>query len=177
MDVFKAIEDRRSIRAFTDKPVTDKDVIRILDAARQAPSAGNLQPWEFIVVRDAGIKKGLVEAALDQAFIEEASVVIVVCADKLRSSQRYDRRGANLYCLQDTAAAIQNLHLAAHALGLGTSWIGAFNEAEIRKLLTIPLNVRPVAIIPVGYPAEEPMPRRRRSLVEIVHYEKFGRKE
>jgi nitroreductase len=176
MDVFKAINGRRSIRAFTNKPVSDEDVKIILEAARQAPSAGNLQPWEFIVVRDAEIKRGLAQAALNQTFIEEASVVIVACANKSRSSPRYGSRGANLYCIQDTAAAIQNLHLAANALGLGTCWVGAFNEAEAKKLLSTPVNVRPVAIIPVGYPAEKPKPRPRRPLTEIVHHEKFGRK-
>jgi len=176
LDVFKAIEGRRSIRAFTSKPVSEKDIVKILNAARQAPSAGNLQPWEFIVVRDATVKRGLARAALDQAFIEEASVVIVVCADESRSSRRYGRRGSTLYCFQDTAAAIQNLHLAAYALGLSTCWVGAFDEAEARKLLNTPLNVRPVAIIPVGYPAEAPKPPRRRPLTEIVHYEKFSQK-
>jgi nitroreductase len=174
LDVFEAIKGRRSVRAFTDKPVSDEDVMTILDAARQAPSAGNLQPWEFIVVRDAEIKKELAKAALDQTHIEEASVVIVVCADKSRSSRIYGSRGSTLYCIQDTAAAIQNLHLAAYALGLSTCWVGAFNEAEARKLLNTPLNVRPVAIIPVGYPAEKPKQRQRRQLTEIVHYEKFG---
>ena len=176
MDVFKAIKGRRSLRAFTNKPVPDKDVMKILDAARQAPSAGNLQPWEFIVVRDVEIKKGLAQAALNQTFIEEVSVVIVVCADKSRSSRRYGSRGSSFFCIQDTAAAIQNLHLAAHALGLGTCWVGAFNEAEARKLLSTPPNIRPVAIIPVGYPAEKPTHRPRRPLTEIVHHEKFGRK-
>jgi len=174
MDILEAIKGRRSVRAFTDKPVPDEDIMTILDAARQAPSAGNLQPWEFIVVKDAEIKKGLAQAALDQASIEEVSVVIVVCADKSRSSSRYGSRGSTLYCIQDTAAAIQNLHLAAHALGLGTCWVGAFNETEARKLLNAPLNVRPVAIIPVGYPAEKPKPRPRRPLTEIVHRERFG---
>ncbi len=176
MDVFEAIEARRSIRSFTDKKVSDEDVMKILDAARQAPSAGNLQPWEFIVVRDGKIKRALAEAALEQHFIEEAPVVIVACADKSRSSRRYGSRGSTLYCIQDTGAAIQNLHLAAYALGLGTCWVGSFSEAKTRKLLELPLNVRPVAIIPVGYPAEKPKPRNRRPLTDIVHFGKFGRK-
>jgi nitroreductase len=176
MDVFEAIKGRRSVRAFTSKPVSDEDVMTLLDAARQAPSAGNLQPWEFIVVRDAEIKKGLAQAALNQTFIEEASVVIVVCADESRSSRGYGSRGSTLYCIQDTAAAVQNMHLAAHALELSTCWVGAFEEAEARKLLDTPPNVRPVAIIPVGYPAEKPKLRPRRLLAEIVHREKFGRK-
>ena len=107
MDVFEAIKGRRSVRAFTNKPVSDEEVMKLIDAARWAPSAGNIQPWEFVIVRDPEIKRGLSAAALDQTFIEEAPVVIVVCANQLRSGSGYGSRGVNLYCLQDTAAAIQ----------------------------------------------------------------------
>jgi nitroreductase len=110
---------------------------------------------------------------LDQTFIEEAPAVIVVCANENRSSQRYGVRGKTLYCIQDTAAAIQNIHLAAYSLGLGTCWVGAFKEEEAREILKIPQGIRPVAIIPVGYPAEAPSPRNRRSISQIVHYETF----
>jgi nitroreductase len=176
VDVFEAIKGRRSIRAFTDEPVSEDEVNQLLDAARRAPSAGNIQPWEFVVVRDAKLKRGLVEAALNQTFIEEAPVVFVVCANQTRSSRRYGSRGASLYCLQDTAAAIQNINLAAYALGLATCWVGAFQEEEARKVLQISDGVRPVAIIPVGHPAEKPAPRSRRPVSEIVHREVFGRK-
>lgn len=176
MDVFEAIKKRRSVRAFTNEPVSAKEVMKLIDAARWAPSAGNIQPWEFVVVRDPEIKRGLSAAALDQTFIEEAPVVIVVCANQLRSSRGYGSRGVNLYCLQDTAAATQNMLLTAHALGLATCWVGAFQEKEARKVLNIPSGVRPVAIIPVGHPAEKPMARSRRPLSEIVHHETFERK-
>ena len=96
MDVFKAIKGRRSVRAFTDEPVSEEEINQLLDAARWAPSAGNIQPWEFIVVRDAKVKRGLVEAALNQTFIEEAPVVLVVCANPTRSSRRYGSRGISL---------------------------------------------------------------------------------
>jgi SagB-type dehydrogenase family enzyme len=148
-------------------------VDRLIDAARWAPSAGNIQPWEFIIVRKPETKRKLAEAALEQTFIEEAPVVIVVCADENRSSQGYGTRGKTLYCLQDTAAATQNIHLAAYALGLGTCWVGAFREDEAKKILNIPSGVRPVAIIPVGYPAEKPQPRNRRPINQITHYESF----
>jgi len=150
--------------------------MKIIDAARLAPSAGNIQPWEFVVVRDPEIKRGLSAAALDQTFIEEAPVVIVVCANQLRSARGYGTRGVNLYCLQDTAAATQNMLLAACALGLATCWVGAFNEEEARRVLNIPNGVRPVAIVPVGHPAEKPEAPERRSLSEIVHNETFRRK-
>jgi len=173
MDVLEAIKSRRSIRAFKSEDVPPEIVEKLIDAARWAPSAGNIQPWEFIIVRNPETKRRLVEAALGQTFIEEAPVVIVVCADEFRSSQGYGARGRTLYCLQDTAAATQNIHLAAHSLGLSTCWVGAFNEEEARKTLKIPLGMRPVAIIPVGYPAEAPPPRSRRPISQIVHYETF----
>jgi len=173
MDVLEAIKGRRSIRAFKSQAVSTEIVERLIDAARWAPSAGNIQPWEFIIIRNPEIKRNLAKAALNQSFIEEAPVVIVVCADEIRSSQGYGVRGKTLYCIQDTAAATQNIHLAAYSLGLGTCWVGAFNEEEVRKILEIPQGVRPVAIIPVGYPAEKPPARNRRPLNQIIHYEKF----
>lgn len=177
MNVFEAIKSRRSVRAFTNEQVSDEEVMKLIDATRWAPSAGNIQPWEFVVVCDSEIKRGLAVAASEQTFIEEAPVVIVVCANQLRSSSGYGSRGANLYCLQDTAAATQNMLLAAHALGLATCWVGAFQEEEARKVLNIPNGVRPVAIIPVGHPAEKPEVPERRLLSEIVHHETFGRKQ
>ncbi len=176
MDVFEAINSRRSVRAFTEQPVSEKDVEKLIEAARCAPSAGNIQPWEFIVVREQETKKRLREAALDQTFIEEAPVVIVVCANFWRSGQGYGPRGINLYSLQDTAAATQNMLLAAAALGLATCWVGAFQEEEARNLLNIPDGVRPVAIIPIGHAAEKASARSRRPLDRIVHYEMYGGK-
>jgi nitroreductase len=173
MDVLKAIKRRRSVRAFKDKDVPQEIVERLIDGARRAPSAGNIQPWEFIIVRKPEIKRRLAEAALDQTFIEEAPVVVVVCANENRSSRGYGVRGETLYCIQDTAAAIQNIHLLAYSLGLGTCWVGAFGEEEAREILKIPLGVRPVAIIPVGCPAESPSPPSRRPLRQIIHYETF----
>jgi nitroreductase len=173
LEVFEAIKGRRSIRAFQNRDIPPEMVDRLIDAARWAPSAGNIQPWEFIIVREPETRRKLAEAALEQTFIEEAPVVIVVCADENRSSQGYGTRGKTLYCLQDTAAATQNIHLAAYALGLGTCWVGAFREDEAKKILNIPSGVRPVAIIPVGYPAEKPQPRNRRPINQIIHYESF----
>jgi nitroreductase len=176
LDVFEAIRGRRSVRAFTKKPVSDEEITKLIDAASWAPSAGNIQPWEFIIVRDTKIKRELSTAALDQTFIEEAPVVIVVCANQMRSGRGYGSRGVNLYCLQDTAAATQNMLLAAHAIGLAACWIGAFQEEEARKVLNIPSGIRPVAIVPLGHPAEKPMERSKRPLSEIVHHETCGRK-
>jgi len=173
MDVLEAIRGRRSIRAFKSKDVPPEIVEKLIDAARWAPSAGNIQPWEFIVVRRSEIKGRLAEAALNETLIEKAPVVIVVCADENRSFEGYRMRGKTLYCIQDTAASIQNILLAAYSLGLGTCWIGAFREEEVKEILKIPLGVRPVAIIPVGYPTESPLPRRKRNINQILHYETF----
>lgn len=173
MDLFEAIKHRRSTRAYTKENVSEEEIEKLIEAAGWAPSAGNIQPWEFIIVRDVKTKQKLAAAALDQIFIEEAPVVIVVCADEAQSSQGYGNRGATLYCIQDTAAAIENILLAAHALGLGTCWVGAFREDLVKKALNAPMNVRPVAIVPVGYAAEKPNAPMKKSLNEIVHYETF----
>jgi len=173
LDVFEAIKKRRSVRAYTNEEVSEGDVEKLIEAARLAPSAGNIQPWEFVIVRNAETKRKLATAALHQTFIEESPVVIVVCADVARSSWGYGSRGANLYCLQDTAAATENILLAAQALGLATCWVGAFHEDEVAKVVNTPRNVRPVAIVPVGRPAEKPRAPPKTSLREIVHYETF----
>jgi len=173
LDVFEAIKERRSIRAYTDEKVSDKDVERLIEAARWAPSAGNSQPWEFVVVKDVEMKRKLSDAALNQTFIEKAPVVIVVCADLNRSSRGYGSRGEHLYSIQDTAAATENILLAAQELGLATCWVGAFHENEVAKAVKAPRNLRPVAIVPVGHPAVRPMVSPRRSVDEIVHYETF----
>jgi len=173
MDILEAIKGRRSIRAFRSKDVPEEIVEKLVDAARYAPSAGNIQPWEFIVVRKPEIRRGLAEAALAQTFIEEASVVIVVCANENRSLMGYGTRGKTLYCIQDTAAAIQNILLTAYSLGLGTCWVGAFREDEAREVLKIPQGIRPVAMVPIGYPAETPPPRSKRTIDQIVHHETF----
>jgi nitroreductase len=173
VDVFEAIKRRRSIRAFKTRNVSNEIVEKLLDAARFAPSAGNIQPWEFVVIRKAEMKKKLSEAAFGQSLIEEASVVIVICANEVSSARGYGLRGKSLYCIQDTAAATQNILLAAYSLGLGTCWIGAFKEQEVAKILKAPEGVRPTAIILVGYPDETPSPRNMRSVNQIVHYETF----
>ena len=157
MDFWQAMEARQSVRAFDQQRDVPPDVVtRLLHAAIRAPSAGNCQPWHFFVVRDQETKKALARAALNQWFLSEAPVVIVVCADPERSARRYGDRGRNLYSLQDTAAAAENLLLAAVASGLGACWVGAFDEDAAAEALDLSSHLRPVAIIPIGYPAERP---------------------
>jgi len=173
LNIFDLFKSRRSIRSFKSEDVPDEYIKKILEAARWAPSAGNIQPWEFIIVKNPETKREIARAALNQTFIEEAPIVIVVCADESRSSWAYGSRGANLYCIQDTAAATENMLLAACALGLGACWVGAFREDEVKRVLKIPRGLRPVAIVPMGYPAERPNPPPKRRLEDIIHYESF----
>lgn len=173
MEVFEAIHGRRSIRAFTSDPVKEENLKKILEAAVAAPSAGNRQPWEFVVVKSAQQKKALAEAAFGQSFIEEAPVAIVVCTNAPRSSRVYGGRAEKLYCIQDTAAAIQNIHLSAYALGYGSCWVGAFDEQAVAKAIGAPKEIRPVAIIPIGRPAEKPRATPRLPLSRVVREESF----
>ncbi len=173
LDVQEAILRRRSIRSFTDEDISDEDVRQIIEAGTFAPSAGNCQPWEFLIVRDRITKQKLAEAALGQRFVSQAPVVIVVCANIKRSTSRYGSRGQELYCIQDTAAAIENMLLMAVSKGLGTCWVGAFNEVLAKEALELPVGIRPVAIIPLGNPAETPRMPRRRSYEDVVHHKKW----
>jgi nitroreductase len=173
LELQEAIKGRRSIRNFKKQNIPEETITQLIEAASYAPSAGNIQPWQFIIIRKPAIKKKLAESALNQAHVEQAPVVIVVCADEKRSSMGYGTRGKTLYCLQDTAAATQNILLTAHSLGLGTCWIGAFNEDEAREAVKAPEGVRPVAIIPVGVPNGNPKQRSRRLLSQMTHYDSF----
>ena len=155
MDVFEAMAQRRSIRQFhPDRPVDEAAVRRILDAAVAAPSAGNGQNWRFVVVRDRELKRRLAFEAGHQRFIDQAPVAIVVCADLDGAEKGYGERGRQTYALQDTAAAIENMLLAVTALGLGCCWVGAFNESVAAEILGLPQSLRPVAMLPIGHPAE-----------------------
>ena len=173
MDLLEIIKNRRSIRVFKKQAVTQDITEKLLEAARWAPSAGNVQPWTFVVVSSQKMKRNLSMAAFGQKNLEEASVVFVVCADEKLAEQSYGVRGKSLFCLQDTAAAIQNILLTAYSLGLGSCWIGAFKEDEIRKAIKAPKEMRPIALIPVGYPNEAPAARSRRPVSEIMHKETF----
>lgn len=168
-DVIAAILERRCIRSFKDDPVPRATVGRLIDAARWAPTAGNLQPWQFYVVYDDKKKREIAQAAYNQRFVGYAPVVIIVCTQPEISAAKYGERGTNLYAIQDSAAAAQNIMLAACGYGLGTCWVGAFNENMLIEALNLPPGVLPVVIIPVGYPDEENKAPARRPVEEIVH--------
>ncbi len=169
-----AILSRGSVRKFTDDSVPENDLERILKAGISAPSAGNRQPWRVVVVQNDSTRNRLSRAAYDQEFIAEAPVVLVICAVPHESAERYRERGRTLYVLQDTAALAQNTLLAAHIMGYGACWIGAFDEGLVREVVNVPDDMRPVAIIPIGKPAKPaPVKRTRRALWEVVIQESF----
>jgi nitroreductase len=157
MDILDIIRDRRSVRRFNSRGVEREKLDRILEAAKWAPSAGNLQARDFILVRDPDMRDRIARAALNQGFISRAPVILVVCANMRRSGERYGARGESLYCVQDATASIQNMLLMAHSMGVGSCWVGAFDEGEVRKILGIPDGVRPIALVPMGYTDEIPI--------------------
>ncbi len=160
--------ERFSCRRYRPEGVSRDTLGEVLEAARWAPSGGNLQPWRFVVVRDGGLRRGLAHAAFGQTFVASAPVVVVVCAVPDESGRHYGRRGRELYCIQDTAAATENLLLAATACGLGACWVGAFDERRVADVLDLDGGWRPVALVPIGHPAEQGSRRSRRPLEEVA---------
>jgi nitroreductase len=169
MEFWEVLRKRKSIRAFLDKPVEKKKLQKILEAANSAPSAGNLQGYEIFLVEEKGIKDQLTEATLGQDFISQAPVVLVFFANPGRSGAKYGSRGENLYCLQDATIAATFAWLAAVDLGLSTVWVGAFDDEEVKKICGADPTFQPIAILPIGYPAEIPTPHPRRRLEDLVH--------
>jgi nitroreductase len=160
---------RRSVRAYQNTPVEEDKLRRILAAANSAPSAGNLQAYEIVVVRDAEMKKALACAACDQHFIAQAPVVLMFCVNAQRSEVKYGQRGAELYALQDTTIACAYAELAVAALGLASVWIGALDAPAAAQITRITSAWKPLALLPIGYAVEVPPPTPRRQLDDLVH--------
>ncbi len=173
MDFENVLRKRWMVRSFKSTPVPEEKISEILRNAVRAPSAGHLQPWDFVIVKNADTKKRLARAALNQTFIEKAPVVIVACADTRRSATRYGERGVRFYSLIDTAFASLIILLSAVNEGIGASFVGAFHDEEVSKILGLPEHVRPVGIINLGYPDEGPAKLGRIPQEELVHYEKW----
>lgn len=170
MDFIELVKSRRSIRTFKSDDVPESLLIQLIYSAQAAPSAGNCQPWHFYIIRDKAIIQRIRKEACKQAFITTAPVLFVVCADIAMSEKRYKNRGRDLYCIQDTAAAIQNILLCAHSLGLGTCWCGHFGEKELSEILSLQNGMRPIAIIPIGYPKKETPKTERRPIEDITTF-------
>ncbi len=166
MDVFETIKTRRSIRSYEPTSIPDEKLKKIFEAARLAPSAGNRQPWRFVVVRNSERKRALAKAANNQMFIADASVIVVAIGDPDASKRWYAK---------DVMIAVEHMALAAASLGYGTCWIGAFSEEEVKGLLEIPKEMSVIAMLPIGIPVHTPPPRPRREFSEIFFEEEYGR--
>jgi len=170
LELYKAIRLRRSVRRYRPDPVPDQIIRKIMEAASWAPSSSNSQPWEFVVVRDRNTLEKLSRTHAYAGMLKGAPMCIVACSDPTRSPNHW---------VEDCSIAVENMLLAARAEGLGTCWIAVYRptdqqrENRVREVLSIPKDIRVVALVGVGYPAENPQPPARRKLEEIIHYEKY----
>lgn len=175
------IKTRRSIRKYLDKPVEDEKIIELLESARLAPSGSNTQPWHFIVVKSESMRKKLAEASHNQKWMMSAPVFIVCAADincriKESTHMHLNENSAEeevKQIIRDTSIAIEHIALQAANLNLGTCWVAWFTQEDIRPILNIPSDKYVISILTVGYADEEPKPRPRKKLEEIVHYENW----
>jgi nitroreductase len=168
MDFFDLIRARRSVRAYRPETPPEPHLEAILEAVRLAPTAGNLQAFRVKVVTDASVKGALAHAAFGQNFLAAAPWVLCFMADPPASARTYGERGSALYAVQDATIACHHAHLAAASLGLGSVWVGAFDPAQVAKALALPKDLVPVALLPVGYPAEAPAATPRKPLGELL---------
>ena len=170
-DFFATVRHRHSVRKYqTDMPVEREKLHAILEMACAAPSAGDLQAYHIEVVTAQSDRDALRAAAENQAFISEAPVCLVFCTDAARSAQRFGARGETLYAVQDATIAAAYAQLAIVAAGMGSTWVGNFDAAQVRRSLNIPEALTPVALLSAGYPAELPEPTGRRRIDEVVKY-------
>jgi nitroreductase len=171
MSVLDIMKSRRSVRKYKSEPIPEDVLNKVLEAARVAPSGKNFQPWKFIIVRDMKKRGELAVASRNQSFVAQAPVVIVACGFPDRSYQ-YQGNYMKSWPI-DVSIAVDHLMLMAWEEGLGTCWIGAFRENEVKQILSIPDDVRVLALTPLGYPNEEPRGRGRKELNEIISYDKY----
>jgi len=170
LDFLEVIKTRRSIRRYKPDPVSDEIIHKLIDAACHAPSADNIQPWEFIAVRNKQIKEKLSQTHAWSYFVKDAPVCIVALGNERLSPS---------YFVIDTTCAVQNLLLAAHSLGLGACWVAVYNphnpsyENHVRNVLNVPPHLRIVAMIPVGYPDEKIEPKSPKGISEVLHFDKY----
>ena len=163
---------RTSVRDYSGDEIDDNSLVFVLDCANTAPSAGNLEAWDVVVVRDPEQKEVLAAAAYDQNHVRDAPVLFVVCANYVRSMSRYGDRGI-LYAVQDATIACTYMMLGAHALRLSSCWVGAINEDEVRDCLGLPAHIRPLAILTVGTGRTKAGLTGRMAIGEHVHMDSW----
>ena len=169
MDFSELINTRYSVRAYTPDAVEEDKLQRLLEAARLAPTAANRQPFQLIVIHTAGREEELKRIYRKDWFVQ-APLVIGICGIP---AEAWVRRDGKSYMDVDVAIVMDHLILAAADLGLGTCWVGAFDSAAAREILALPDDVEPIAFTPLGYPADQPRPKKRRTLSELVRYERW----
>lgn len=173
MDAIEAIMSRRSIRSFqTGAEIAEDDLMTILDAGRMAPNAGNLQPLYFVAIKDAEQKQKIKAAAFDQELLGMVPVIVAVCVDPNRCD-KYGEKGRNYFSSLDAANATENILLAAHALGYGGCWVGGFDPRKVHAVLGLPEDYRVVSLIPLGKPQVQPDPPERRTLQDMLRYDRW----
>lgn len=163
-DVFDCMRECHSVREFKQRDIPESTLTRILEAGCWAPSAGNLQPWYFYVVKNQEVKNRLAEACFKQEQVKDSPVSIVILADPAKSNESYGERGAQLYCIQDTAIAASNMILAAYGLGIDSCWVGGFDEVAVQQIVEAAPRLRAVAILCLGYSNE----------LDVFAKERFG---
>lgn len=168
-----AIIKRRTCKEFTNEPVEFDIIAQIIQAGSHAPSAGNLQNWKFIVITDNKILRQLYHHTMEQDVFNTAPIGVIVCADVEMSQRYYGLRGKRLYAVQDCAAAIQNMLLAAEAFELGSCWVGAFDEEKVASMFSIPNEIRAQAIILFGHPASEPEEKKVKRIEDLIYFNKW----
>ncbi|MCX7831049.1 MAG: nitroreductase family protein [Acidobacteria bacterium] len=169
MDFFELMQKRRSVRSFKSDPIPQELIDQILETIRISPSAGNVQPFRIKIVKDKETKEKLVKASFNQTFIAEAPIIIGFFALPSESGKHYGERGERLYSIQDATIALYSAHLAVDALGLGSCWIGAFNDGQVCEAFKVDSKKYiPVGFLPIGYPNEEPKKKKRKKLEELI---------
>jgi len=172
MDVYDCMKKVCSAKSYLDKNISNKDVAKILNAAHFAPSSGNIQNWRFVVVRSQDAKEKIARACLEQLWMQEAPVIIVVCSDSSNIKLHYEKNWKK-YSRENCAAAVQNLILEAENIGLSSCWIRSFNELRIANMLKIPDSASVEAVITIGYSKHRPIEKKHK-IEELVFFEKYG---
>jgi nitroreductase len=166
---FDLISTRHSVRAFKDVSISEDKINAIVDASIKGPSAGNLQSYQIFLVSKRIEKEKLVEAAHGQGYVNEAPLVMIFCAEPKRCGVEYGSRGEELFCIQDATIACAYSQMAAHSLELSSVWIGSFDESKVSDILKLKNDLRPIAILPIGFSNETPEITSRRPTDEMIH--------
>lgn len=177
MELDQVLKERKSVRKFKNLEVPWYIISECIEAAIEAPSSGNVQNWRFIVIRNKATIEKISKSCSEQYWLLKAPALIVVCSDLVKIKRLFGVRGEALFAIQNCAAAIENMLLKSHELGLGTAWIGAFDEDKIREILDIGETARPQAVFAIGYPDTYEEKPRREPLETVVYFEKYGQKE